>query len=404
MTRAFRIATAAIAAALVLSGAAACSSSASGASDEIVIGAIGSYSGRTAATIGPARVAIEAWAESVNAEGGINGKRIKLLVEDDAGNATQALAKVKKLVERDRVTAIVSDNSVASPAWSQYVEQQQIPVIGGIASTPPFSQSPMFFPTGASYVALTYVELEVAKSAFGPKVATYVCAESPTCTALSQMQNEFVGDLGVDLVINQAASSTAPSYVPQCQAAKDAGADAMIIKVPVRPVIEQCRTLGMQTGFISGGGNITPDVLASGASQGLRNVDDHYPLFIDAIAERTEAGRAFQEFVAKYAPDFRGKVTPYFSAAYIHGKLFEAAVKAAPAGEVTSASILDGLYALPADFTLDGLTPPLNFRKGEPHPINCAFLDEIRDGRWVPSDRLQVCAPKALITRLATAK
>ncbi|MFC4950041.1 ABC transporter substrate-binding protein [Pseudonocardia sp. GCM10023141] len=384
-------------------GVGGCSSSAPGASGEIVIGAIGSYTGRTAATIGPAPDGIQAWAQAVNDAGGINGKKVKLLVEDDAGNATSALAKVKQLVERDHVIAIVSDNSVSTPAWAQYVEQKQIPVLGGFALTPPFSESAMFFPTGASYITQTYAEIEVAKS-FGPKVASYVCAESPNCAALSALQNKVVTDAGVDLVINQTASSTAPSYVPQCQAAKDAGANAMIIKVPVRAVAEQCRKLGMQLGFVSGGGNVTADVLTSDAAQGLKNVDDSYPLFIDAIAEKTDSGRAFQAFVAKYAPTVRGKVSPFFSAAYIHGKLFEAAVEASHSDEVTSASILEGRYALPPDFTLDGLTAPLNYQTGQPTVVNCAYVDEIKNGAWAPGDQLQVCAPQALVNRLAQQK
>ncbi|WP_236789623.1 ABC transporter substrate-binding protein [Amycolatopsis sp. GM8] len=388
---------------MTLTAAAACGSSGSASPDEIVIGAIGSYTGRTASTIGPAKDGIQMWADSVNAAGGIKGKKVKLFIEDDAGNATTALAKVKELVEKDHVSAIVSDNSVPSPTWSQYVEQKQIPVIGGFSLTPPFYTSPMFFPTGASTAAQTYVELQVAKS-FGPKVASYVCAESPNCAALSAQQDEVAHDVGVDLVINQKVSSTAPSYVPQCQAAKDAGAQSMIIKVPVRPVAEQCRTLGMPIGYVSGGGNVTADVLQSPAGQGLKNVDNRYPLYVDAIAQRTPAGQAFEDAVTKFAPSVKGNVQPFFSAAYIDGMLFKAAVEASNSDNVTSESVLAGLYALPQGFDLGGFTPPLNITKGQPTVTNCAFLTQIENGKWAPSDQLKVCAPQDLVTSLAKQK
>jgi branched-chain amino acid transport system substrate-binding protein len=402
-TRARRLASVAVAAATTLTAAAACSSSSSSGaanSDEIVIGAIGSYSGRTASTIGPGRAGIQTWADAVNAGGGIKGKKVKLIIEDDAGDATTALAEVKKLVEQDHAAAIVSDNSVSTPTWAPYVEQKQIPVVGGFSLTPPFYTSPMFFPDGASTPAETYAELEVAKS-FGPKVASYVCAESPNCAALSAMQNKIAIDAGVDLVINQAVSSTAPSYQPQCQASKSAQAKSIIVLVPVRPVVEQCRTLGMNVGFVSGGGNVTADVLESPAAQGLKNVDNRYPLYIDAIAEKTADGRAFEAAVAKYDPSVQGNVQPFFSASYIDGLLFQAAVEASNSSDVTSQSVLAGLYALPHGFDLDGLTPPLNFVKGKPTVINCAFLTEIENGKWAPSDHLSVCAPQALTTQLA---
>ncbi|GAA1850650.1 hypothetical protein GCM10009836_33190 [Pseudonocardia ailaonensis] len=368
-----------------------------------MIGSIGSYTGRTASTIGPARDGIQMWADSVNAAGGIKGKKVKLIIEDDAGNATTALAKVKELVEQDHVSAIVSDNSVPSPTWSQYVEQKKIPVVGGFSLTPPFYTSPMFFPTGASTSAQTYAELEVAKT-FGPKVASYVCAESPNCAALSALQDQVAATVGVDLVINQKVSSTAPSYAPQCQASMAAGANSMIIKVPVRPVIEQCRTLGTPMGFVSGGGNVTADVLASPAAQGLKNVDNRYPLYVDAIAARTEPGRAFTQAVATLAPALQGKVQPFYSAAYIDGMLFKAAVEASGSEQVTPESVLAGLYALPQGFDLGGLIPPLTIVKDKPTVTNCSFLTEIKDGQWAPADQLTVCAPQELTTRLAQQK
>jgi branched-chain amino acid transport system substrate-binding protein len=55
----------------------ACGSSGSGsaaaASGDWVIGSIGSYSGPFASSLGPTQQTIDAWADSVNAAGGIDG-------------------------------------------------------------------------------------------------------------------------------------------------------------------------------------------------------------------------------------------------------------------------------------------------------------------------------------------
>jgi len=44
---------------------------------------------------------------------------------------------------------------------------------------------------------------------------------------------------------------------------------------------------------------------------------------------------------------------------------------------------LNGLYALPKGTTLGGFTPPLTFKKGQPHPSNCWFTMSIKKGKFI---------------------
>ena len=78
----------------------------SGATDkEIKIGHIGPYSGPASAygTIGKS---ISAYIEKVNAEGGIGGRKIKLITLDDAYNPSKTVEQARKLVEEDEVLFI----------------------------------------------------------------------------------------------------------------------------------------------------------------------------------------------------------------------------------------------------------------------------------------------------------
>src|SRR5262245_56970322 len=80
----------------------------SGASDtEIRIGNIMPYSG-PASAYGVMGKAEEAYFNKVNAEGGINGRKIKFISYDDAYSPPKTVEQARKLVESDEVLLIFS--------------------------------------------------------------------------------------------------------------------------------------------------------------------------------------------------------------------------------------------------------------------------------------------------------
>src|ERR1700736_1804805 len=71
--------------------------------DQILIGGYGPITG-PAAYIGlGSRDGTELAIKEINDAGGINGRKLKLLFEDDGFSPSKALASVKKLVEQDKV-------------------------------------------------------------------------------------------------------------------------------------------------------------------------------------------------------------------------------------------------------------------------------------------------------------
>ncbi|BAT57854.1 Leu/Ile/Val-binding protein precursor [Variibacter gotjawalensis] len=74
-----------------------------GATDtEIKIGHIGPYSG-PASAYGSIGKTIEAYFNKVNAEGGINGRKIKFISYDDGYSPPKAVEQTRKLIESDEV-------------------------------------------------------------------------------------------------------------------------------------------------------------------------------------------------------------------------------------------------------------------------------------------------------------
>ncbi len=106
--------------------------------DTIKIGAYGPITG-PAAYIGLAgRDGMNLAIKEINAAGGINGRKITVVFEDDAHSPTRALAAVKKLVEQDQVFAIMSvAGSNATVGTIDYVRDKGAVMYVSIASAPP---------------------------------------------------------------------------------------------------------------------------------------------------------------------------------------------------------------------------------------------------------------------------
>lgn len=71
------------------------------------IGAIFAVTGRGSPIGQPEKESAQMIADQVNKEGGINGHKIELIIEDDASDEAKALTAAKKLVEQDKVLAVI---------------------------------------------------------------------------------------------------------------------------------------------------------------------------------------------------------------------------------------------------------------------------------------------------------
>ena len=99
-----------------------------GASDtEIKIGNTNPYSGPASAygTIGKT---IEAYFKKVNAEGGINGRKINFISYDDGYSPPKAVEQVRKLVESDEVLLVFQPlGTPSNTAIQKYMNSKKVP-------------------------------------------------------------------------------------------------------------------------------------------------------------------------------------------------------------------------------------------------------------------------------------
>src|SRR5437016_6044997 len=99
-----------------------------GASDtEIKIGNIMPYSG-PASSYGVIGKTEEAYFRKVNAEGGINGRKINFITYDDAYSPPKAIEQARKLVESDEVLLIFQPlGTPSNSATQKYMNSKKVP-------------------------------------------------------------------------------------------------------------------------------------------------------------------------------------------------------------------------------------------------------------------------------------
>ena len=68
--------------------------------------------------------AVDSYFQTVNAAGGVNGRRLKLVAYDDRGDQTQALANLRRLYDQDKVFAVVPFMATGA---GDYLQQNDIP-------------------------------------------------------------------------------------------------------------------------------------------------------------------------------------------------------------------------------------------------------------------------------------
>lgn len=105
------------------------------ADDAYHIGCAFAITGQAAWLGEPERNTVEMVAEKINADGGINGRKIVLHIEDTQGSNTRAVNAIKKLVKKDKVCAIIGPSrSGTSLASIPVVQKAEVPMLSCAAA------------------------------------------------------------------------------------------------------------------------------------------------------------------------------------------------------------------------------------------------------------------------------
>jgi branched-chain amino acid transport system substrate-binding protein len=317
---------------------------------------------------------VQVWAAAVNHRGGLFGRQVQVIVQDDGGDPARFASAVQDLVENRHVIAFVGESTLGLQAGKGYLESKGIPVIGTDCSTVVWYQSADFFPQCAAINPDTAgIGLKAAVALTGKhQLGMVYCTETPVCSDGDKQLVDAAARRGVQVVYNASISLAQVDFTSNCQAAQSKHADLFIVIGDANTVTrfsQSCVRQNYRPQYVQPTITVTA---ATTSTPGLENVLVPSQTF----AWAGMSSPAFQEFsqaMAAYAPS--EKVGPASSYGWTAGKLFElAATKAAAATRsLNPKSVSNAMHTVRAE-TLGGLTVALDFTAPTPNNAPCGFI------------------------------
>jgi len=228
--------------------------------DTIRIGVAGPHSGDLASYGLSALRGAEYVAEQVNAKGGVNGKKVELVTEDDLCKPEVATNTATKLVS-DGIKVVMGHvcSGATKTALSIYKDAKVIS-ISPSATNPALTQSgeyPNFFRTIASDDAQARLEVDFAKKNGWKKIAV-LHDKGDYGKGLAEFAKKFIEeDKDLKLVLYEGITPGAVDYSAVIQKVNRAGAEALIFggyHPEASKLVAIMRKKKMDTTFISDDG------------------------------------------------------------------------------------------------------------------------------------------------------
>ena len=231
------------------------------AEDAIKIGVAGAHSGDLASYGLPTVKAAELVASDINSSGGINGRKIELLVEDDVCKPEVATNTATKLVSQGVDVVIGHICSGATKAALPIYRESGVIVISPSATNPELTQSgdyPNFYRTIASDDAQARAEVDFAIQELGAKKIAVIHDKGDYGKGLAEYARKFIerSDLA-EVALYEGVTPGALDYSAVVQKIKRSDADAVIFggyHPEASKIVSQMRKRRMDIPFISDDG------------------------------------------------------------------------------------------------------------------------------------------------------
>ncbi|HZF04308.1 MAG TPA: ABC transporter substrate-binding protein [Patescibacteria group bacterium] len=352
----------------------------------IKIGMIQPLSGPVAASGNYVRMGAEIGRDWVNAKGGVLGRKIDLLIEDNKSDPKEAASAAEKLIVRDNVVAMICCwGSSMTLAAMPKVEEYGIPLVVETSSAASITRrgNPWVFRISPPS-EMEASGLESKLKALGIKQYDFLAVNTDwgrgAVTAFGDVLKKNGSSQGVVEYMDQAATD----LNAQLTKVKASGSDTLMVTTSVEQItliLRQAQEQRLQRRIVTTGGSSSPSQLikhAGPAANGSYHVLVFLPWFPEAHPD-AKLARAFVDEWQKRGFPFDG-LTEGFRG---HDAVVTVAEGIRIAGKDDRRAIRDALWKVnvmgtngPIRFEKDG---PAGKESGQNKPL--IFLVEIKDGQ-----------------------
>ncbi len=342
---------------------------------EVVIGGVGPITGE-AATFGistkeGAELAVEEW----NAAGGLLGKNIKIIFQDDKGDPTEAATVWTKLITQDKVVAIVGTvMSKCSLAGAPISQQYKVPMIS------PTSTNPKVTEVGDYIYRACFIDpfqgTVGAKFAYenlnSRKAACIFDVGNDYTKGLAEFFRDKFTELGGTIVAFEAHPTGTTDFKAQLTKIIAAQPDVIYISDYYNDtalIAKQARELGFNGPLVGGDGWDSPDLVKI-AGTAIENgyFTNHF--------SKDDPRPIVQEFVKKYQAKYNKVPDALAALAYDATIIMLDAIKRA--GSLDPEKIKKALM----ETNINVVSGLITFDKNR-NPIKSAVIIAIKDGQQV---------------------
>ena len=342
----------------------------------IVVGYYGDLSGRTSNFGQSTKDGVLMAADEINKAGGINGRQVQILSEDDEGRPEKAATVVTKLIDQDKVVALVgevaSGNTLAAAPKAQTAK---IPMIS------PSSTNPAVTQVGDYIFRVCFIDPfqgEVmakfaANTLKAKKAAIMLDFNSPYSRGLTEFFEASFKKLGGTIVDKQSYTQGDRDYKGQLTAIRSASPD--VIYVPgyygeVGVIAKQAQQLGIKSPMLGGDGwdatqlwELGGDALNGDFISNHYSVDDPSP--------------AIQKFVAEYQGRYKKRPDALAALGYDAMKVLAEGIKTA--GTTDGPKLRD---AIAATKNFAGVTGSISL-DAQRNAVKPAVVLKLQDGKYI---------------------
>ncbi|MGD9764961.1 MAG: ABC transporter substrate-binding protein [Candidatus Binatia bacterium] len=358
---------------LLLAAALSCSKP---AADEIRIGEFGSLTGGTATFGISTHEGLMLALEEINAAGGLLGKPVRVITEDDQSKPEEAVTAVLKLIKQDQVSAVIGEvASSRTLAAAPQAQANRIPLLSPASTNPKVTQVGDYIfracfidPFQGSTMARFAVNRLKAK-----RIAILTDSKNDYSVGLTEFFRHTAQQLGAEIVAEESYAEGDIEFKAQLTEIKAANPDVVYVPgyyTEGALIARQARELGLNVPLLGGDGWDSPKTVEIGgkAVEGTY-ITNHY----SPEDQRPEV----QQFIAQYQQKYGGK-TPDAMAVLGYDAMRLMADAIRRAGSTAGPQIRDALAAT-KDFPGVSGTITIDANRNARKAI---VVLQLRDGKW----------------------
>ena len=355
----------------------------SGGADEILVGEFSSLTGGTATFGQSTHNGIVLAFDEVNAAGGVNGRRLKLLTEDDQSKPEEAATAATKLITQNRVVALLGEvASSRSLAAAPIAQSNRVPMISPSSTDPKVTQvgdyifRVCFLDSFQGAVVAKFVKNSLKLQ----KVAVLYDVRNDYSVGLRGFFSQSFKELGGQIVGEQSFSEGDSDFRAQLTQLKSLAPEAIYVPgyyTEAGSIARQARELGITAPLVGSDGWDSPKLLEIGgdAIKGSY-LSNHYSV--------DDPSPVIQKFLADYKARHGAMPDALAALAYDSAKILADALKRA--GSTDGPRLRDAIAAT-RDF--QGVTGRITIGPDR-NAIKPAFLLKVGNGKF---DLLETAAP-----------